>query len=176
MKTLNEMVGKIVFAFGSNIEDSDTFPLYVADTAKIIYKKLKETFIQAPNEVVLAHGVLTSAVSIPSTLPINTKAFILVPEANASKDSYIIEIDTIDKLTAIIEAMVIDEIPASIDLHMQEDICDYLFDIDTQDIENIYIVYGYSIELTYHLPVGNLHLKEASATLSIFKDIKKHQE
>ena len=170
--TILKFVGREVFVFGSNIEDEVPKELKVTTVFNEMQRHLHNEDARLSSGALLLHGVLTSAVSIPNDVPKGTYIYIILPEANHAGDSFIIAVESVDHLTAIIEAAVNPVIaPTS-----SAETLDYLFDVDIQNIEDVFVLYGYEVDLVYHTNIDSIYPKELAGPKDTASKIKNYQK
>ncbi len=175
MFELEKYVGKAVFAFGSELEDENPIDMLIAPSLKYIKESMSNVVMFPGASWLLVHGVLTSAVSIPEKLDDGVDIFVIIPKANINNDSYIVAIDSLELLEELIETIVSEEIYKSTTQNADA-LLDFVFDIDTQDIEGIFILYGYQIPITLTFDSTDISLEKTRKGRKIFASIAAHQE
>jgi len=175
---LKNFVGYSLFVFGSEIEDEDPTEMVFFKKPKEMKDFLEQKPIHTNSNFKLIHGTLSSAVSIPQELDKDLCIYILLPFANSVGDTFIIEVDDLPMLEEIIYALVtpkkMSNTPPS--YPTETEILDALFDVDEQNIEDIFILYGYEIPLGLTYSIKNVSLPAVKISKSTFKEIAKHQE
>ena len=172
VSTILKFVGREVFVFGSSIEDEVPKDLKVSTVFNEMLRYLHNEDARLSSGVLLLHGILTSAVSIPNDVPRGTHIYVILPEANHAGDSFIITVESIEQLTAIIEAAVNPVIAPS----SSAETLDYLFDVDVQNIEDVFILYGYEVDLVYHTNINSVYPKDLAGPKVIASKIKNYQK
>ena len=172
MTLLTEVLGEEVYIAGNDI---DSFSPISVFTEKILFKfkkKISEIKVETPETLIAAYGILTSAVSLPDNIPNSTEIFLIIPEANSDKSSFIITVESLYLLQKIIETMV----GSSTDGDDLEDVVDYVVNIEEQKIENIFILYGHSLDLMYHIPDNAFKTLTVERTHLCLKKLVEYQD
>ena len=129
-------VGKEVFILGNSLESSvNNCPFVVSKKIQVLRNHLERMKAVDEEGLLIAHGILTSAISIPNQMPSGTKAFVIVEEANKAYDSYVIQLDTIGQIISTVEILV-NKKDFMGSVTTADELDDSLFEVDKQQIEN----------------------------------------
>jgi len=147
MTLLEEEIGKEVYIGGSNVDNFTPMSVFIEKSLFAFKNKIEKIEVDITEELIAAHGILTTALSIPNSIPEDTSIFIILPDADEESNSYILEVESIYLLQKIVEALV--------DKHVTEkdaeNVSDYILNLKNQNIEDIFILYGYNITLSYRI-------------------------
>jgi len=171
MTLLAEEIGKDVYIGGSNVDNFTPIPVFIEKSLFAFKKKVEKIPVDITEEFIAAHGILTTALSIPNTIPQNTSIFIILPEADNDNNSFILEVESIFLLQKIIEALV----NSAITEEELESVEDYISNLKKQKIENIFILYGYNIELSYKVLETSLNKLEREKNHICLQSIVRSQ-
>jgi hypothetical protein len=171
MTTLVKEIGNTVFIGGSNIDNFSPMPIIVENGFFVFKNKVEKVLVDITEEFIAIHGLLTSAVSIPENVPAGSQIFIIIPLANPEGHSYILEVETVYLLQKIIETLVT---KTSIEKDV-ENIADYISDISHQNIEDLFIVYGYTLDLVYKIDKDSVQKLEREKTNKCLQSIVRSQ-
>jgi hypothetical protein len=171
LSLLHNCVGSPVFIYGSEIEDDVPVKMIIETSPKAMRDKLAGEAILAGIAPKLIHGISSSAISIPATMDKDLTAFIVIPYANNMGDSYIIEADDLPFIENFISTIVKPQTTHPVD----DDILDAIYNIDIQNIEDLYILYGYNIPMGMTFTPLNIRIPKLRTGKSLFTTIAKYQ-
>lgn len=166
MKALSNNVGNTVYLAGY---DSNVLDMGAGKCILKVFKHSEDAqnFFELETAAVLKnisllHGTLTKAMSIPLEVDPCIDIFLIVPDINIDRDSFFIKCKDLEhlqtvvsKVTSVTEEVfpIEDEDGGFIidpDKDYEEDFDASLFlESEPKDIEDLYILYGYEIELHY---------------------------
>lgn len=179
MKALEENLGKVVYVLG-----------YLADTMELgrgtlkVFKDAKEAkanFLldSAANlrDISLIHGTLTKAFAIPEVIDSCIDIFLVVPYISMEHDSFFIkcaDLEQLQKIVSIITSTDGETFPVDEDTNGFEDIFDISLFIESEpkDIDDLYILYGYEVELQYTFDDMLLDDALIDESIGIYKELE----
>ncbi len=174
MVKLEDSIGKTCYLTGYLIQaenyDDARFTLFEHKTYVKSWIKKKEA--TSLGDISLLHGVITRASSIPNEVADDLDIFVLIPQANIELDSFVIQCSDLIQLQKIVSAL----ITRNVAFEDLEDLIDDLETIDLQDIENLYILYGYEVELTYAFESDSIDEDLINDAKKLFDRIKIEQD
>ncbi len=174
MVKLEDSIGKTCYLMGYPIQatnyDDARFTLFEHKT--YVKSLIKKSEASSLGDISLLHGTITRASSIPDEVNDNLDIFLLLPQANIELDSFMIQCMNLDHLQKIVSALITRNI-ASEDL---EELIDDLSSVDIQNIEDLYILYGYEIVLTYSFEADDIDEEMLDAAKKTYEKIKIEQE
>lgn len=163
-------VGKEIFILIDESNNRCSATIY--DTADIVLKAFANRLATNISDVTLYHGVLSKACSIPDDeISSNIDVIIFIPgSGNSCKTISCFSLEYLQKL-----------IPAIVGNPPSKQDTDYVSIIDDthkipkQNIDNVYIFYGYSIELHYTFYKTDLDEEIISGSKKIYANISSTQ-
>ena len=170
---LKSNIGKDCYLAGSMPESNDAYPLFVGQFKIDLRNHLNDYEIDSADELIAIHGVVTSAVSIPLVIPEEVEIFLVVKDANMEFESYIIPANSLDDLQQIITCLTTLENIEEEDI--PEDIVDYLSNLEQQEIEDLYVVYGLQVPMLYSVDQSSTPFTKVEGWKTIFSKIKERQ-
>ena len=170
---LTRNVGKELFVLGNSLESPCNCPFVVSKKIQVLRSQLEKMRANDAEQILIVHGILTSAVSIPNQLPHGTNAFILIENANKAEDSFIIQLDSVEQVVRTIETLVNKK--DFIGKVMADELDDSLFEVDKQQIENLFIMYGYVLKPTLYLPIDAVYTEKLKGAKKVFEIIREVQ-
>jgi len=186
MKILKDNIGKEVYIVGYNAlaMNFGKSKLQVFYDFAAAQKFLARDTAANYADISLIHGVLTKAICIPEKIDACLDIFVIIPEANFEKDSYIVKCTDLDHLQNTIIKVTSENgdiaYPSEDDFirdrNYEED-CDIsLSDTDQKDIEDLYILYGYEIELFFSFDESTLDEMLVDESKKLYKEIEHGQQ
>ncbi len=172
MTLLTEALGKSVYIGGHDVDCFSPIPVFIETILCYFKEKLNKVKVETEETLIAAYGILTSATAIPDSIPEGTEIFLIIPRANTEKDSFIVVIESIYLLQKIIEAMVGATLVNGDGI---EDVVDYMVNVEEQNIENLYVVYGHTIDLTYNIESTTLKMLTAELNHPSLKNLMECQ-
>ncbi len=176
MKELEANIGKEVFLLGYTINainevDAQTQVFTTKHAAK---KMLKDTSAVNLGEASLLHGTLTYAKSIPIEVDDNVDIFLVIPNANAELDSFIIQCKDLTYLQKVVISIIGQEV--EVETENFDELVDDIMSIELQSIDDLYILYGYELELKYSFEDDYIDEELTEAGKKIYKSIESEQK
>lgn len=186
MKALDNNIGKVVYILGylSNVAELGKNDLKVFTDAEEVKAYLSKEPATTYKDISLLHGTLAPAFAIPENIEDCIDIFLIVPDATIERDSFIVKCTDLNHLQNSVMTLTStdseifpyddDEDPVvDMDKDFEEDFDASLFlESDPKDIEDLYILYGYEVELLYTF--DSLLVDEAliEGSISIYKEIE----
>lgn len=175
MQKYEENIGKEVYLLGYTIQASNEVDAQTQVlTTKYLARKALKTSAAGLGEASLLHGTLTRAKSIPNVINDNVDIFLVVPHANAELDSFIIQCKDLAYLQQVVTVVIGQN--AEADLEDLDELVDDIMAIELQNIEDLYILYGYEIELQFDFEDDSIDEELAEAGKKIYKSIASEQD
>jgi hypothetical protein len=175
MKALVENIGQTRYVLGYMVQASNFLDatISVFQHKKEVSKYLANGVVANMGDISLLHGTLTTAMSIPDVLHDNIDIFLVIPSATADLDSFIIQCADLDYLQKVVTTLITQKTEECEEL---DSIIDDIVDIDEQVIEELYVLYGYEIELQYSFDSDSLDAEIVEEAKKIYKKIEAGQE
>lgn len=155
MNTLGNLTGKCVYVGGGSLESFSPVPIFLDKSLLAFKKQVEAVPIDIGEELVVVNGLLTTALNLPSSIPENTQIFLIVPDADLAGNGFIVDVESLYLLEKIIQAMIN---YASMGETEIDEVIDYMTNVEEQKIEDIFILYGYQVELTHTIPKDSVKL------------------
>ena len=175
MKDLEDSIGQTRYLIGYNVQTSSfvNADLTVLTHKTAVAKHLSKGAVANMGDISLLHGTLTRAVSIPDKLHDNIDIFLVLPRATAELDSFIIQCCSLAYLQTVVTALITQTTEDSEDL---DNIIDDIADLDAQTIEDLYVLYGYEIELQYTFDSDGIDDEILEEATKIYAKIEAGQD
>ena len=186
MKALDNNIGKVVYILGhlSNVAELGKNDLKVFTDAEEVKAYLSKEPATTYKDISLLHGTLAPVFAIPENIEDCIDIFLIVPDATIERDSFIVKCTDLNHLQNSVMTLTStdseifpyddDEDPVvDMDKDFEEDFDASLFlESDPKDIEDLYVLYGYEVELLYTF--DSLLVDEAliEGSISIYKEIE----
>ncbi len=175
MNSLEKNIGSTKYLLGYTVQASNyldaTFAVF--QHKKDVTKHLSNGVVANMGDISLLHGTLTRAISIPDKLHSNIDIFLLVPNATSELDSFIIQCIDLDYLQTLVTALITQTTEEGDNL---DSIIDDISDLDEQVIDELYVLYGYEIELQYSFDPSSLDDEIIEEAKKIYKKIEAGQD
>lgn len=174
MENLKDSIGKTRYVLGYLVQTTNFLDATITafQHKKDVVKYLKNGVVANMGDVSLLHGTVTKAISIPDKLHDNIDIFLLIPHANSEYESYVIQCGSLDYLQSVVTALITQTTEESEDL---DNIIDDIVDIEEQNIDDLYVLYGYEVELQYSFDSDNLDDEIVEESKKIYKKIEARQ-
>ena len=170
MDKFEEHLGKEVFILSEEKKN---------DCSLTFHKKSEEVSSHFANslagniyDVSLYHGILTRAISIPSEISTNIDILVIIRKHKSNNCNVFPCVD-LNYAQKLISTLVGSSI--SIDDHYLDTILEDISGLDKQSIDNIYILYGYTIELHYAFDKNELDEEIIAGSKEIYASISAKQ-
>jgi hypothetical protein len=186
MKAIDNNIGKVVYILGylSNVAELGKNDLKVFTDAEEVKAYLSKEPATTYKDISLLHGTLAPVFAIPENIEDCIDIFLIVPDATIERDSFIVKCTDLNHLQNSVMTLTStdseifpyddDEDPVvDMDKDFEEDFDASLFlESDPKDIEDLYVLYGYEVELLYTF--DSLLVDEAliEGSISIYKEIE----
>lgn len=167
-----DFIGKEVYVACGAPESAETFPLCLVRYKSDLRNYLEKFPIDEGDRLIAAFGILTSALSIPLELPVNTEIFLILKDATSEYESYILEVESLEKLQDLISYVTAQD-PNEEDI--PDDLIDELPSIEPQQIEDIFVLYGEKVELMYSCGIVTSSQQKINVWKYLFKLIEEKQ-
>jgi len=174
MKKLTDNVGETIYLLGYTVHaNCMDATISVFKDKKDVNTYLNKGVVANMGDVSLLHGTMTNAVSIPDKLHDNIDIFLIVPNANSDLDSFVIQCKDLDYLQNVVTALITQTIAECDDT---DNLIDDISNMDTQGIDELFVLYGYEVELKYAFDNGGLDDEIVEEAQKIYKKIEAGQD
>lgn len=171
---MEKHVGKTIYLAGYTIKSTDftNSTLNVFTHKKDALHYLNRNTVAILGDLSLLHGTLTRAMCIPNKLHDNVDIFLVIPRATVELGSCIIQCIDLAYLQKIVTSI----ITQNIEEEDVEELIDSVLNLDIQDIENLYVLYGYEIELKYCFNEDAIDEEIIEESKKLFKQLELRQK
>lgn len=163
-------IGKTIFYLGYTTDSDGPCDFAIFQNAAEVKGYLHTLPVTSFGEPTIITGVLTRASSIPTKLDDDTDIFLVTPFATEEFNAYIRKCVDLKDLARFIEALICSNLP-----DLPEDICEELSCYAIQDIDDIFIIYGQEVVLSYTFDEESIDDALTSAALAAYKTIEEMQ-
>ena len=170
MDKFEKNLGKDVFILAEEKKNDASITFH--DKTDDIFSYFNSNIAGNIYDVSLYHGILTKAISIPSEISTNIDIIVIVRK-NKSNNCNIFPCVSLNYAQKLISTLVGSSI--SVDDHYLDTILEDISGLDKQNIDNIYILYGYSIELHYSFDKNELDEEIIAGSKEIYASISSKQ-
>lgn len=170
MDYFEDNLGKEVFILSEEKKNDCTLTFHKKPEEVSSY--FNSSIARSIYDVSLYHGILTKAISIPSEISTNIDILVIVRK-DKSKNCNIFPCVSLNHAQTLISALVGSSV--SIDNHYLDTILEDISGLDKQNIDNIYIMYGYTIELHYSFDKNELDAEIIAGSKEIYAGISTKQ-
>ena len=169
---MDAYVGKVVYALGYTLSANkeSISNIEVFNNRRQLKRVFSRNSAAVLGEISLLHGILTRASSIPDKITGDVDIFLLVPNANDDFEGYIVQCISIKYLQQVVEALVRGAVEDGIEYI--DEIIDITTDIDVQEIDELYVLYGYEIALQYSFSDEDIDEEIIDQSKKVYKNIK----
>jgi hypothetical protein len=171
MDELLKNVGKEVFMLTE--EKRDYYTALFFEKSELVLSSFKSSIARNINDVELYHGILTKAISIPSEVSNNIDIVVIIKNLGKSNNFHLIQCLDLTFAQSLVSMLVgcpTDDNTPYADL-IKEDVSTY----GRKNIDQIFILYGYKIELHYTFDKTELDEEIISGSKEIYEEIKSRQ-
>ena len=176
-KELDKFIGKSVYVLSNAPDSRKVKGIFVTTSVDSLINKLNNIQIDTAEYIVVARGILASAQSIPNNIEDKSvKPFVIIERISEAENfSCLVELNNCEELEVVITDLTRDYPPDADTLEkIDDEILDALFDTDQQKIEDLYVLYGYRLPLTYNLIELEDGDKIISKSIELFNTIKEY--
>lgn len=170
-KDIEDVLGEAAYVVGRNIVSNIVGPIEFFDSVMDVTGYLDSYSVASEGELRLLNGVVANVLSIPKSIPNSLEIMLLLPHAYSTDNGIIVEIKTLQQLEEAITSIVKDVI----EIDESSELSQALIEINTQKIEDIYVLYGYEIELYYHFDPMEQDEEMVDSAEKVYKKIKENQ-
>lgn len=165
-------LGRNTFILGRDLTSNVIGHIEYFHSEQALENYISENSAQAEGELRLMNGVLTTAFSIPDSIPENVEIFLVIPKAYAEKQGVFINISDLSELEETIVALIQDTILVPDNSGINKGI----ETLNTQELQDLYVVYGYEIDLYFRYEPDEIDEEIVQSCSSIYKKIENAQE
>lgn len=170
-KDVKDYLGEEVYTLSRSPLTSVVGPLEIFKNTHDVQEYLQANTVVEEGELRLMHGILSTALSIPKSIPAPLEIFILLPNAYSKDQGIMVEVKNLEILEETINAIT----QNLIKIDKLSEIESTLVDIDTQKIEDIYIIYGYEINLYFQFDEEETDEQMVDSAKEVYNKIKEAQ-
>jgi hypothetical protein len=138
-------LGRNTFILGRDLTGNVIGPLEYFHSENALESYISENSATAEGELILLNGVLANAFSIPDSVPENVEIFLVVPNAFAEKNGVIINVRNLK----VLEETIMTLLQNTIVVDDSSDVNKGIELLDTQELHDLYVLYGYEIDLYF---------------------------
>ncbi len=165
-----ENVGKQVFMVAEEKRSATLLTFY--NKPEEVISLFNSSIAGSISEMSLFHGTLTKAISIPEDINTNIDITIIVRQ-NKNNSAVLIPCVNLDYAQEVISALVGSSV--SDDDKYSEEVIEDIIGLSQKNIDNIFIFYGYEVELHYSFDKTELDEEILEGSKEIYEQISSEQ-
>jgi len=165
-----ENVGKQVFMVAEEKRSATLLTFY--NKPEEVISLFNSSIAGSISEMSLFHGTLTKAISIPEDINTNIDITIIVRQ-NKNNSAVLIPCVNLDYAQEVISALVGSSV--SDDDKYSEEVIEDIIGLSQKNIDNIFIFYGYKVELHYSFDKTELDEEILEGSKEIYEQISSEQ-
>ena len=170
MTKFNDNVGKQIFMVAEEKRSATALTFY--NKPEEVTSFFNSCVAGSISEMSLFHGTLTKAISIPDDISTNIDITVIVRQ-NKSNGAVLIPCVSLEYAQVIISALVGSSVSA--DDKYSEEIIEDIIGLSRKNIDDIFIFYGYEVELHYSFDKTELDEEILTGSKEIYEQISSEQ-
>lgn len=164
-----EVVGQQVFIISKQPDSNMIGPVDIYLTQEAVETHFDTFTVSTEGELKLVHGIVTRADKIPKIIPSPLDIFLFISGAYGKDTGTLIDIDNVELLEETIIALLQQDIKTQSNTSINP----IIKEMHTQTIEDLYVVYGYNIDLYFKLYEEEIDLEQKHICRELYKTLRE---